>query len=117
VPVYIDGTGAIFGKGASRLRPGRTRVVFGRPIRPAEGENTRRFNERIEQAVNRLALEANGDFWSAARMAASGDSTGLHGPSASPWRRAWALTEFRRRGVGGRSARARAWPDLGRRSD
>jgi len=117
VPVYIDGTGAIFGKGASRLRPGRTRVVFGRPIRPAEGENTRRFNERIEQAVNRLALEANGDFWSAARMAASGDSTGLHGPSASTWRRAWDLTEFRRRGVGGRSARARAWPDLGRRSD
>jgi len=117
VPVYIDGTGAIFGKGASRLRPGRTRVIFGRPMRPEEGENTRRFSDRIEQAVNRLALEANSDYWTAARTAASGASAHLHGPSASPWRRAWALTEFRSRGVAGRSERGRAWPDLGRRGN
>jgi len=102
---------------ACRLMEGRTRVVFGRPMRPEEGENTRRFSDRIEQAVNRLALEANGDYWTAARTAASGASTGLHGPTGSPWRRAWALTEFRRRGIAGRSERGRAWPDLGRRGD
>ena len=34
VPVYIDGTGAIFGKGMKRPKPGRTRVVFGGPLRP-----------------------------------------------------------------------------------
>ena len=29
VPVFIDGTGAIFGKGMKRPKPGRTKVVFG----------------------------------------------------------------------------------------
>ena len=31
VPVFIDGTGAIFGKGMKRPRPGRTKIVFGAP--------------------------------------------------------------------------------------
>ncbi len=44
-------------------------------MRPEEGENTRRFSDRIEQAVNLLALEANSDYWTAARTAASGAST------------------------------------------
>ncbi len=34
VPVFIDGTGAIFGKGMKRPKPGRTKVVFGSPLRP-----------------------------------------------------------------------------------
>ena len=33
VPVFIDGTGVIFGKGMKRPRPGRTTVVFGSPLR------------------------------------------------------------------------------------
>ena len=32
VPVFIDGTGAIFGKGMKRPKPGRTKVVFGAPL-------------------------------------------------------------------------------------
>ncbi len=51
VPVFIDGTGAIFGKGMKRPKPGRTKVVFGAPLRPDEDESTRRFNARIEAAV------------------------------------------------------------------
>ena len=34
VPVFIDGTGSIFGKGMKRPKPGRTRVVFGSPAAP-----------------------------------------------------------------------------------
>ena len=37
VPVFIDGTGSIFGKGMNRPKPGRTRVVFGAPMAPARG--------------------------------------------------------------------------------
>src|SRR6187431_1761192 len=51
VPVFIDGTGPIFGKGMKRPKPGRTKVVFGAPLWPSEDENTRRYNARIEAAV------------------------------------------------------------------
>ena len=43
VPVFIDGTGAIFGKGMKRPKPGKTKVIFGAPLRPLDGESTRRF--------------------------------------------------------------------------
>ena len=32
VPVFIDGTGAIYGKGMKRPKPGSTKVVFGSPL-------------------------------------------------------------------------------------
>ena len=32
VPVFIDGTGAIFGKGMKKPKPGRTKVIFGHPL-------------------------------------------------------------------------------------
>ena len=67
VPVFIDGTGAIFGKGMKRPKPGRTKVVFGAPLRPADDENTRRFNARIEAAVTRLGDEALTDYWTASQ--------------------------------------------------
>ena len=116
VPVYIDGTGRIFGKGMRRPRRGRARVVFGVPLRPEDGESTRRFNQRISAAVERLADESMSDFWMAARRSAAGTTPPLTGPSAIGWRRAWQLTEFRRAGIAGRSERsARPWPDLGGR--
>ena len=37
VPVFIDGTGSIFGKGMKRPKPGRTRVVFGAPMQAGRG--------------------------------------------------------------------------------
>lgn len=114
IPVFIDGTGAIFGKGMKRPTPGRTRVVFGSPLTPAEGENTRRFNARIEAAVTTLGDETLTDAWSARQRAARGASPSLGGPEHNGWRRQWALTEHRRRGIAGLRRRPRRrWPDLG----
>lgn len=114
IPVYIDGTGAILGKGMKRLRPGRTRVVFGHPLRAEPDESTRRFNARIETAVAVLADESVNDYWTARQRAARAETPGLGGPDVQGWRRSWALTEYRRAGVAGqRRRRRRTWPDLG----
>jgi 1-acyl-sn-glycerol-3-phosphate acyltransferase len=114
VPVFIDGTGSIFGKGMKRPKPGRTRVVFGAPLWPVEGENTRRFNARIETAVTTLGDEALTDYWTARRNAASGTTPSLSGPGHQGWRRQWTLSEHRAKGAAGRRTRpARRWPDLG----
>ena len=93
VPVFLDGTGSIFGKGMKRPKPGRTRVVFGAPLHPIEGESTRRFNARIQAAVTTLADEATTDWWTAQRRAAAGTSPMLGGPDYTGWRRQWDLTD------------------------
>ncbi|MEX1106001.1 MAG: lysophospholipid acyltransferase family protein [Ilumatobacteraceae bacterium] len=114
VPVFIDGSGAIFGKGMKRPKPGSTRVVFGAPLHPIEGESTRRFNARIEAAVAALGDEALTDFWTARKNAAAKTSPKLTGPSYSGWRRQWALSEQRKLGAAGmRRRQKRRWPDLG----
>ena len=114
VPVFIDGTGAIFGKGMKRPRPGRTKVVFGAPLRPKDGESTRRFSARIEAAVTTLGDEAITDFWTARRRAAAGTNPALTGPDHTGWRRDWALAERRKLGTAGlRRRQQRRWPDLG----
>lgn len=114
VPVFIDGTGAIFGKGMKRPKPGRTKVVFGSPMRAEDGESTRRFNARIETAVTVLGDEAITDFWTARRRAATATSPALTGPDHTGWRRDWALAERRKLGSAGRRRRRqRRWPDLG----
>jgi len=114
VPVHLDGTDSIFPKGASRPKPGRTRVTFGRPLRPTEGESTRRFNDRIATAVAELADEASTDYWSARRRAAAGTTPALTGPGTQSWRRQWQLTERKQRGIAAwRNPPRRRWPDLG----
>jgi 1-acyl-sn-glycerol-3-phosphate acyltransferase len=114
VPVFIDGTGAIFGKGMKRPKPGRTKVVFGSPLWPIEDESTRRFGARIEAAVTLLGDESLTDFWTARRRAADGSSPILSGPEHTGWRREWALAERRSLGhVGLRRRQTRRWPDLG----
>jgi 1-acyl-sn-glycerol-3-phosphate acyltransferase len=114
VPVFIDGTGVIYGKGMKRPKPGRTKVVFGAPLRPGDGENTRRFNARIEAAVTRLGDEALTDYWIAAQRAARGTSPSLTGPEYNGWRREWELGEHRKLGAAGlRRRQQRRWPDLG----
>ncbi len=63
VPVHIEGTGRILRKGKSTARRRRRpRVTFGAPLRPAEGEDSRRFAARIEAAVAALADEAATDW-------------------------------------------------------
>jgi 1-acyl-sn-glycerol-3-phosphate acyltransferase len=114
IPVFIDGTGVIFGKGMKRPKPGRAKVVFGAPLVPADDENTRRFNARIEAAVTRLGDEALTDYWSASKRAAGGKNPSLAGPEYNGWRRAWKLSEQRQHGAAGlRRRQNRRWPDLG----
>lgn len=114
VPVFLDGTGAVFGKGMKRPKPGPTKVIFGHALRPLDGENTRRFNSRIEAAVAALGDEALTDYWTARRRAASGESPKLTGPDYTGWRRQWALNEQRKLGAAGQRRRQRRrWPDLG----
>ena len=114
VPVFIDGSGAIYGKGMKRPKPGRTKVVFGAPLWPSDDENTRRFNARIEAAVTALGDEALTDFWTSRQRAASGTNPKLTGPEHNGWRRQWALAEPRKLGKAGQRRRQnRRWPDLG----
>lgn len=114
VPVFIDGTGALFGKGMKRPRRGTTRVVFGHPLSAGDDENTRRFSRRIEAAVTALGDESLTDFWTARRRAATGDNPKLSGPEYTGWRRQWVLSEKRLLGDAGlRRRQRRRWPDLG----
>lgn len=114
VPVFIDGTGAIFGKGMKRPKPGKSKVVFGAPLWPIDGESTRRMNARIEAAVTALGDEALTDYWTARQRSAQGTSPKLTGPEYNGWRRQWTLSEQRKLGAAGmRRRQKRRWPDLG----
>jgi 1-acyl-sn-glycerol-3-phosphate acyltransferase len=113
VPVYIDGTDSIMGKGTAMPKPGRTRVTFGSPLRREPEESTRRFNGRIERAVAALADESTTDYWSARRRAAGGATPSLTGPAYTGWRRRWDVTARRRRGIAGwRNPPRRRWPNV-----
>jgi 1-acyl-sn-glycerol-3-phosphate acyltransferase len=94
VPVHIRGTFDILRKGRAWPRRARSVINFGRPLRFDEGENNRRFTRRLQSAVEGLADEtATGNWFAARRRLHSADSPGLEGPTASAWRRRWALTE------------------------
>ena len=110
VPVHLEGTGRIMRKGTKRLSRSATRITFGPPLWPDEGEDSRRMAARIERAVAALADESASD-WYTARLNAHRDATpALSGPAApSLWRRAWALGD---RGAKHRRATTRRWPDL-----
>jgi 1-acyl-sn-glycerol-3-phosphate acyltransferase len=108
VPLHLEGTGRILRKGSKVPRPASTRVTFGAPLRPVDGESATRYAERIERAVAELADEATTDWWQARRRAASGQTPPLSGPEAPAWRRAWALTDRDRR----RRRQVRRWPAL-----
>ena len=108
VPVHVEGTRRILAKGSNRLRPGRTHVTFGRPLRPAPGTNARHLAMEVEGAIAALADELENDWYTARRRAASRTTPSLSGPDGPSWRRAWALDpgggDERRRRAGTR------WP-------
>jgi 1-acyl-sn-glycerol-3-phosphate acyltransferase len=110
VPVHLEGTGRILRKGKRTPTPSRTRVTFGAPLWPGEGEDSRRFAARIERAVAALADEASTDWYTARLRARHATTPTLSGPEAPTWRRAWALgdREPKRRRV----HRDKPWPDL-----
>jgi 1-acyl-sn-glycerol-3-phosphate acyltransferase len=97
VPIHVEGTRRVLPRHGKRLRPGRTQVSFGRPLRagPKEG---RVLAGRIEAAVAALADEGATDWWTATRRAATATTPALTGPgAASAWRRTWTRGEGRRR--------------------
>jgi 1-acyl-sn-glycerol-3-phosphate acyltransferase len=113
VPVFLHGTRHVLpktpddtglppgGSGTESRRGGRLRrspisVLFGAPLTLDEGENTRRFSDRIEAAVATLSREVTGDWWQARRAVSAADpvkgaETAHRGPDAPAWRRSWAL--------------------------
>ena len=97
VPVYLQGTRKVLKRGAAVPTPSKTRLAFGAPLQPADGESSRSFAARIEAAIEVLADEARHGFWDARRRAAAGTTPSLRGPEAISWRRSWALAEGRRR--------------------
>jgi 1-acyl-sn-glycerol-3-phosphate acyltransferase len=107
VPVHLAGTGRVLGKGMTRPKPARTRVTFGHPLAPEEGERSEAFNQRIEAAVAALADESTTDWWQARRRAHAGATPALTGPDAPTWRRAWALGD-----TGARRRQKRRWPKV-----
>jgi 1-acyl-sn-glycerol-3-phosphate acyltransferase len=106
VPIHLRGVRPIFPKGSGRIRPGSVEIRFGSPLTPrkasGEGgrdEDSRRFAERIEQAVATLSDEAESDWWSAKRRYFAGETPEFRGPEASSWRRAWSLPDSAQRSV------------------
>lgn len=97
VPIHVEGTRQVLPRHGTRLRPGRTQVSFGRPLRGGPGD-ARLLAERVEAAIAALADERATDWWTATRRAAARTTPTLTGPgAANPWRRTWALGEGRRR--------------------
>ncbi len=106
VPIHIAGTGRILAKGDKRIRPGRSVLTFGAPMR--SGGDARTFAAELEAAIAALADESTGDWYGARRHAHAGSTPSLTGPDLASWRRAWALGDRK-----GRPTRTkRAWPDL-----
>lgn len=113
VPVHIEGTGRILGKGKSTPTPSRTTITFGAPLACGEDEDVRAFNKRIEAVVAELSDEAMTNWWDARRRAYAGDTPALTGPETAGWRRVWELdSENPRRST----SRAAVWPRRSRRS-
>lgn len=113
VPVHLDGTGTIFGKGMKRPRPGTATVTFGAPLSPSTEDDARSLGTRIEEAVAVLADEAATDWWNAKRNAARGATPALTGLASPTWRRTWALGDRRAGGpTGERRRQKRTWPKL-----
>lgn len=109
IPVHVEGADEVLPKGG-RLRRHACTVTFGLPIVPADGEDARHLNARVEAAVNELADEHRTDWWTARQRASAGATPPLTGPDGPGWRRAWAQGERRatRRAV--TQADNKRWP-------
>jgi len=105
VPVYIQGTNKVLPKGRSFPKPSPTFVVFGTPLMAEEGEDTKTFAKRIQQAVSTLADETSSDWWQARLQQARGETPSLAGPSSGAWRRKWAQNK-------GDKTQRRRWPNF-----
>ena len=69
VPIHVEGTGRILRKGRRVPSPSTTTLTFGAPMRPDDGEDSRRLAARIEREVAALADEESNDWYTARRRA------------------------------------------------
>jgi 1-acyl-sn-glycerol-3-phosphate acyltransferase len=107
VPIHLQGTRKVLKRGQSLPKRASTKVTFGSPMRPHDGESSRAFALRIERAIEVLADEAANGFWEARTRAATGETPTLRGPQATSWRRTWQLGEGKRA-----AKRGPSWPSL-----
>jgi hypothetical protein len=70
-----------------------------------EGEDSRAFATRIQEAVAALGDESATDWWQARRNSASDSTPSLDGPDAVSWRRSWARTSKAK-------GQRRSWPKV-----
>jgi len=105
VPVYLRGTNKVLPKGRNFPRPNPTFVVFGAPMYALEGEDSKTFAARIQDAVAALADETSSDWWQAQLRAATKATPAIEGPALGAWRRSWS------QGTNRRDAR-RKWPNV-----
>lgn len=99
VPLFIDGTGEILGRGQRRLRPSTTTVVVGEPLVARDGERAGAFTQRIADALALAGREAATDFWEARR------TKGAFVPEERSWIELWRRSAHRHRDEG-----ERRWP-------
>ncbi len=105
VPVFLNGTNKVLPKGKNLPRPAHTTVVFGSPMFAAEGEDSKTFAVRIQEAVAALGDESATDWWQARRHAALNSTPDLNGPETGAWRRSWARTAKAK-------GQRRSWPQV-----
>ena len=93
VPMWLTGTEHLLPRGAKALRRGRVDVLIGDPLMPVEGEDARALHARFEEAIKRLAAEAQSDWYASIRT----PEADLYGPDAARWRRVWERGEAPKR--------------------
>ena len=115
VPMYIEGTGRDLRQGheAARSRA-RPRSCSARRCAPTRARSTRRFNARIEAAVDALGDEALTDSGPPASAPPPAPTRRSPAPTTTAGAAQWALAEHRKLGKAGvRRRQKRRWPDLG----
>jgi len=54
IPIGIDGSGRVWGRGRKRIRLAPVRTAFGVPLHPGAGEDYETFNQRLYADVEKL---------------------------------------------------------------
>lgn len=94
IPMHFTGTRKVFSPYSRRFQPGKTRVVFGEPLYPREGERPGAFSTRIQKAVEQAADEGNTNWWDAKVRAEKGITPSLMAPDElTGWRQTWVSGE------------------------
>ncbi len=103
LPIYIDGTYELLGKGSTRLQPGKTTVICGKPLYPRQGMRPQALIELVREQLEVLRKEAATDYW----QARSTEPSRSFPPASRSWNEAWLSRSHRYRKSG-----APSWPRI-----